>query len=217
MRHFTRYYYTLAEVLDILNEDDPTFDIYSDKIQKNGSDVGLGTILEQFTDDISNSSTWSTETTYTRTMFNDYLWPEYQGAYILYIDVEHDPWEDPTDPDADEVKEYFSEKAKLIVRWLKESGDIYPLLIEKLSDIKANLMDQLGSTNLTLYNDTPQEASETFFTGEAYVTNATKVTTSADVTTPIARLKEVQDNLRSYYSDWADGFARFVIYSAREN
>lgn len=35
-----------------------------------------------------------------------------------------------------------------------------------------------------------------------------------DVTTPIERFREVQEKLRNLYAEWADGFSRFVIYSA---
>lgn len=84
--------------------------------------------------------------------------------------------------------------------------------------------------SLNLRNDTPQEGGD--FTADPYVNEATKHTGSStntntinnsitststvatDLNTPIERLNEVREKLHNLYADWADEFARFVIYSA---
>ena len=85
-------------------------------------------------------------------------------------------------------------------------------------------------SSLNLRNDTPQSGGD--FTTDPYVSEANKhtgsasntntinnslsstSTVSADMTTPIERLNEVRQKLHNLYADWADEFARFVIYSA---
>ena len=39
-------------------------------------------------------------------------------------------------------------------------------------------------------------------------------TVATDLNTPIERLNEIREKLHNLYADWADEFARFVIYSA---
>ena len=96
-----------------------------------------------------------------------------------------------------------------MLRWLDDSTERYTTLIANLTAIRADLLKQLGSENLVLFNDTPQNGGD--FVTDNHVTNATKTTSKADVATPIARLKEVEEKLRNYYTDWADEFNRFVI------
>ena len=59
-------------------------------------------------------------------------------------------------------------------------------------------MKQLGSKSTTLFNDTPQIGGDV--TVDGYISNATTVNTTADVGTPMARLKEIRDNLENLYT-----------------
>ena len=132
----------------------------------------------------------------------------------MYIDVEHNPWEAPEEPDKMAIIEEFWKEAPLWMRWYEESSEKYSKLISIQTSIANKLMDQLGSENLTMFTDTPQNGSDWLSQLDNFVTNATKVSSKADIATPIARLKEVQDNIRNYYADWADEFSKFVIFSA---
>lgn len=147
-------------------------------------------------------------------MFQDYLWPEFYDAPVFYYDVECNPWlhEDGDEPDLDDVIEAAYPLLGRFHRWYQESKERYIYLITQLESIKSNLLDRVGSESITLFNDTPQSGGN--FVSDPYTTNATKSTVESDVTTPIARLKEVQDLLRNYYADWADEFNEFVLHSA---
>lgn len=79
-------------------------------------------------------------------------------------------------------------------------------------------------------NDTPQEPG--YWDGEDYTSSisatessshtetssssngVSNTTTLNDINTPMARLKEIENNLRSLYGKWANEFSRFIIYSA---
>lgn len=59
-------------------------------------------------------------------------------------------------------------------------------------------MKQLGSKSTTLFNDTPQIGGDV--TADSYISSATTVSTTADVGTPMARIKEISDNLEDLYT-----------------
>lgn len=146
------------------------------------------------------------------TMFRDYLIPEFMDSFIMYIDVESNPWEEPVEPTEEELYEAAGPLFAKIYRWALESCEKYELLISEYESAKTKLMDKLSSDSLTLFNDTPQAGGD--FTTDNYVTNATKVTSSTEVATPIERLREIQQKIRNLYADWADEFSKYVIYSA---
>lgn len=205
----TRFYYTLKDIAAL------KFETYLDYVgDANDVEVALGRIALEVTEGTFDQRWIGLDTTIAKKMFTQFLWPEFQDEVVLYIDVEHNPWEQPEDPDDEAIVEAFMEKAPQWMRWYQESAEKYGKLIGLLTGIENKLMDQLGSENLTLFTDTPQDGSNWLSNEDDYVTNATRVSNKADVATPIARLKEVQDNLRNYYADWADEFSRFVIYSA---
>lgn len=106
----------------------------------------------------------------------------------------------------------WDKKLGLIYRWINESKEVYETLIANLDAQKSRLLDTIKSTSETKFNDTPQEPG--FFTEDNFTSNITATSTATDAGTPIARLKEIEDNLRSLYGKWANEFSRFIIYSA---
>ena len=101
-----------------------------------------------------------------------------------------------------------------ILTWLLETQEKYVYLIKLWDDVKADLMKQLTSKSTTLFNDTPQAGGD--FTADNHVTNATQVSTTQDVDTPMARFKEIQNNIATLYERWANDFGRtFVMYNAK--
>ena len=97
-----------------------------------------------------------------------------------------------------------------IIGWMNESRKRYEVLINAYTTQETKLMDKLSSTAQTLFNDTPQSGGS--FTTDNYVTNATQVTTSTDTTTPMARLKEISDNLENLYKSWSNEFRKFIMF-----
>lgn len=80
-------------------------------------------------------------------MFQNYLWPEYQDATLVYVDKEVDPWElaDETAPDHEEVWDEFKEKVPRMIRWLKESTERYKVLIDAYKSIEHNLLARVAT------------------------------------------------------------------------
>ena len=145
----------------------------------------------------------------TNTLFQDYIWPRFYNEIFFYVDVEHDPWTEAEEPQFEDYAAEACKKLGRIYSWLLDSQERYGQLINLYDAEKDNLMKQLGSKSTTLFNDTPQSGGDV--TTSDYITNATTATTTADVGTPMARLKEIRDNLESLYNSWANEFRKFII------
>ena len=182
-------------------------------------------------------------------MWTDYLWPEFRESIMLYVDVEHSPWEtEEPEPTDEEIGDELSGVLSRMARWLKESTERYSIVIGNYEAIKTDLLAKVESTtsisgttnqdtliktndeSIELRNDTPQAGGN--YLSDPYVSEAsrrtgagkntssvagasdTQSTTASDLTTPIERLEEIRQKLHNLYADWADEFARFVIYSA---
>ena len=142
-------------------------------------------------------------------LFQDYIWPRFYNQAFFYFDVEHDPWIEPEEPKFNDYVAASYDKLGCIYAWLIESQERYGKLIELYKAEENKWLEKLGSESTTLFNDTPQSGGSV--TTSDYVTNATTVNTTADVGTPMARVKEVRDNLESLYNSWADEFRKFII------
>ena len=87
----------------------------------------------------------------------------------------------------------------------QEAGDF-------TGDAYVNMAEHVESENLLNGSDSNEQSSSA--EGLAQASNEQQTVSGTDVTTPIERLKEIQNKLDNLYADWADEFARFVIYSA---
>lgn len=88
---------------------------------------------------------------------------------------------------------------------------------------ETNSDDTTTTTNSNDNSSTESETTTTVSGTNSSTNSGTSSSTSessasstvgSDVTTPIERLNEVREKLHNLYADWADEFARFVIYSA---
>lgn len=143
------------------------------------------------------------------TLFKFYIWPRFYNEAFFYVDVEHDPWNEPKEPDFDQQDPEVHKKLSCIYSWLIGSQKRYDTLIGLYEEQLDKLMKQLGSKSTTLFNDTPQIGGDV--TSDSYISSATTVSTTADVGTPMARLKEINDNLEDLYTSWANEFRKFII------
>lgn len=148
------------------------------------------------------------DTTYTKTLFTDYIWPKFWQKALLYVDnaPEGDEWT------FDDIRDAWNKKAGLIFSWINESKEVYELLISQLEANKTKLLNQIKSTSSTKFNDTPQEPG--VFTEDQYTSNITATETTTDANTMMARLKEIQNDLKSLYAKWSNEFGKFIFFSA---
>ena len=230
----TRWYYSLEELLELVNEEEGlNWEVFQDCITDQLlHEIGLGTILEGLIDNIRLASYHYLDDTESKKMFTSYLWPEFRNSIVLYVDTVTPPWEEPAEPEYDEVYAALQEEVTRWARWYKDSIERYSTLINAYKSIENKLLGKVTTTvdlsgsnsneNTQTNNDTPQSGGN--YLGDPYVNSAshnegiTQVisnsTTATDLNTPIERLNEVREKLHNLYADWADEFARFVIYSA---
>ena len=143
-----------------------------------------------------------TETTEAKTCFKEYIWPRFYQEAIIYTD-------------SDEIESFLEKfcrtKAGQIMSWWKSSIEKYSLLIQNLEANKTKLLDDVKSSSVARFNDTPQNSGD--FSDDAHTSTVTKTENSSNVGTMMARLNEIEDNIKQLYLDWSNEFRKFIIWS----
>lgn len=147
--------------------------------------------------DMPSSAAWIDNDTKLNKLLNEYIWPEFYEEVVEVETIEVPDWANVEDQDIQLSNETKLRTSGKFYVWLNQTYPKYKKLIDLYEDQENNLLKQLESSSKTLFNDTPQAGGD--FTTDPYVTNATQVKTSTDTATPMARLKEVQDNIVNYY------------------
>lgn len=149
--------------------------------------------------DITTSSTEGVETI---TCFKDYIWPRFYQEAIIYADL---------DKNEDFVEKFCRTKVGQIMAWWKSSSEKYSMLIQNLTANKAKLLDDVKSASISRFNDTPQNSGD--FSDDQHASTVTKTENSSNVGTMMARLNEIEDNIKQLYIDWSNEFRKFIIWS----
>ena len=142
------------------------------------------------------------ETTESAKCFHDYIWPRFYQEAIIYVD---------SDESEDFVKKFARTKVGQIMSWWMSSTEKYSLLIQNLEANKSKLLDDVKSSSVARFNDTPQNSGD--FSDDQHTSNITTTTSSSNVGTMMQRLNEIEDNIKQLYIDWSDEFRKFIIWS----
>lgn len=143
-----------------------------------------------------------TETTESNKCFREYIWPRFYQEAIIYVDL---------DETEDFVEKFCRTKVGQIFAWWQSSTEKYSLLIQNLNANKSKLLDDVKSASISRFNDTPQNSGD--FSDDQHTSTATKTENSSNVATMMARLNEIEDNIKQLYMDWSDEFRQFIIWS----
>ena len=146
--------------------------------------------------------TGSPETTESEKCFREYIWPRFYQEAIVYVD---------SDEIEDFVEKFCSTKAGQIMAWWQSSSEKYSLLIQNLENNKAKLLDDVKSSSVARFNDTPQNSGD--FSDDNHTSTVTKTENSSNVSTMMTRLNEIEDNIKQLYIDWSNEFRKFIIWS----
>ena len=131
-----------------------------------------------------------TETDESATCFQFYIWPRFYQEAIIYVD---------SDESESFVEKFCRTKAGQIYAWLISSSDKYSLLIKNLTANKSKLLDDVKSSSVARFNDTPQNSGD--FSDDNHTSNITKTESSSNVGTMMQRLNEIEDNIKQLYID----------------
>ena len=136
------------------------------------------------------------------TCFQNYIWPRFYQEAIIYVD---------SDENEDFLEKFCRTKAGQIFAWWISSSEKYSLLIQNLENNKAKLLDDVKSSSVARFNDTPQNSGD--FSDDNHTSTVTKTENSSNVGTMMQRLNEIEDNIKQLYIDWSDEFRKFIIWS----
>ena len=136
--------------------------------------------------------------------WQEHIWPKFYDKAICYTD-------DDTIADDDSEK-VFSNFIGPIIAWMTSSDTKFSLLISNQEANKTKLLDQIKSSSVNRFNDTPQNQGT--FEDNEHNTNVTKTENATDGATLLARLNEIEDNLKRLYENWSNEFRKFIIWSA---
>lgn len=139
--------------------------------------------------------------------WQNYIWPKFYDKAICYTD-------DDTIADNDSAK-VFANFMGPIIAWMSSSDKKFSLLIANQEANRDKLLGQIKSSSVSRFNDTPQNQGQ--FEDNSHNTNVTKTENATDGTTLLARLNEIENNLKRLYEDWSNEFRKFIIWSAAEN
>ena len=142
------------------------------------------------------------DTTEAQICFRDYIWPRFYQEAIIYTD---------SDESESFVEKFCRTKAGQIFAWWISSSEKYVMLIQNLNANKAKLLDDVKSSSIARFNDTPQNSGD--FSDDNHTSNITTTTNSSNVGTMMQRLNEIEDNIKQLYIDWSDEFRKFIIWS----
>lgn len=163
--------------------------------------------LSKFLDDCLTEAGYDTspyfaETPESITCFKDYIWPRFYQEAIIYADL---------DKNEDFVEKFARTKVGQIMAWWKSSSEKYSMLIKNLTANKNKLLDDVKSASISRFNDTPQNSGD--FSDDNHTSTVTKTENSSNVGTMMARLNEIEDNIKQLYIDWSNEFRKFIIWS----
>ena len=130
------------------------------------------------------------ETVETLTCFSNYIWPRFYQEAIIYTD---------SDESEDFVEKFCRTKVGQLFAWWQSSTEKYSLLIQNLEANKAKLLDDVKSSSIARFNDTPQNSGD--FSDDKHTSNITKTESSSNVGTMMQRLNEIEDNIKQLYID----------------
>ena len=142
------------------------------------------------------------ETVETLTCFSKHIWPRFYQEAVVYVD---------SDETEDFIEKFCRTKVGQIFAWWQSSSDKYKLLIQNFENNKSKLLDDVKSTSLARFNDTPQNSGD--FSDDQHTSTVTKTENSSNVGTMMARLNEIEDNIKQLYIDWSNEFRKFIIWS----
>lgn len=195
--YYDRTYYTFDDIDKIAN---PTKTDKGPFAMKLSPDMWFASIMK-----IYGSSFGSFGSTYLTDCWTKYIWPRFWNQYVCFVDG------DTTDTDA--INSFVENIEGQIVAWMKTSDDKYSLLIKNQEDNKSKLLGQIKSSNISRFNDTPQNQGA--YDDDAHNTTTTKNESATDGGTLLSRLNEVEDNLKRLYEDWSNEFRKFIIWSVQ--
>lgn len=142
-------------------------------------------------------------------LMGDFILPRLCNVVVCVVD----DWDDPLNDEANEDYHcalFYSKQAcdrfSKMLHWLYEDGEERIKLISLLQSNLNNLLNKVETINVRRDNNTPQNATTP--DADSHLSFYSKNVNSTDLTTLMARIKEIKDNIYDEYEEWATAFEK---------
>lgn len=143
--------------------------------------------------------------------FFDIIYRYYNESSVAFIDKFILYFGEDGDPTTQEIYDEMEHFAHKFYNWLKSTYENYFTKIDLFEQNKNLLFDAPSSKTKTVYNDTPQDESESVVEGEGYASNV-NITTQELEYDSLLRMDEINNRLLDLYDQWRIEFEHaFVI------
>lgn len=149
---------------------------------------------------------------YLTEVWTKYIYPKFYNQFICYYDKAYCYYE-TTDEELS-ASQVFADYLGTIISWMFSSTEKFSLTIANLEANKDNLLQQIKTSSISRFNDTPQNQGT--YDDDAHNTTVTKNEGSTDGGTLLSRLNEVEDSMKRLYNDWSNEFRQFIIWSVND-
>lgn len=136
-------------------------------------------------------------------LFCSFIAPSFKYYYIAYKDCGDDETTD---------QELFEDFFSTFLLVLNDTFDKYNVILTNYTNSRESLMDDIKVSSEVKYNNTPQNAQGTYdWSDDDHLTNVSRSETNNPMATKIARLDEINNLLRLYYTEWRNKFCAIMI------
>lgn len=149
---------------------------------------------------------------YLTEVWTKYIYPKFYNQFVCYYDKAY-CYQESNDTDLTAAAA-FADYLGTIISWMFSSTEKFSLTIANLEANKDNLLQQIKTSSISRFNDTPQNQGA--FEDDAHNTTVTKNEGSTDGGTLLSRLNEVEDSMKRLYNDWSNEFRQFIIWSVND-
>ena len=135
-------------------------------------------------------------------LFTKYIYPSCKDLYV--------GWYDEALSDAEGLNVLNTKFFNKFITILNNTFERYKYLLDTYAAEKANLLGKVKSISVTKYDDTPQTSGGTY--DDSYSSTVTTNENGTELNTLMARIAEIDDDMRNLYRDWAREFGGLRIY-----
>ena len=189
-RFFKRYYYTLADLVELCESTLPT-EYNTGKFYDYGLLQIVYSVLNVSASDLDNVI----KSTEVATLWSTYLAPYRLEEFITFRD-------NSEITEADDA--HYVKWIRLLLNRIHTTYEKYKVLLDFYSAQKANLLQAIKASNTIRFNDTPQNGGD--FTADSYTSTYTKSNSETDANTLMARLDEISRLYKNLWLDWSHEF-----------
>ena len=132
-------------------------------------------------------------------LFEKYIYPRFYEWYCMIDEV--DVFSSDITPSTAGIKKVYIQIIMIIISTIQR----YRALIGFYTSELSNLMNQVATSSISRFNDTPQDSGE--FADDSHTTHLTESESKSDFNTPMQRLDEISAKLRNLYKEWSNEFS----------